>query len=328
MDKPQRLRALLAGAEGLPPLFSLWTHLPAVDRDANQLADATWTFACRHDVDVIKTMPNGMYAVEDYGCALDFTAVAEGGVARVTATPVRHPEDWVSLPKLDIGTGALGRELNALRRLLALVDGQIPVVFTVFSPLTVAAKLSRGAVFDHARTPAGQAAVDIGLASIAAVTGRLAAAAIAAGAAGVFFATQHVGRGVVSDTQFEALAVPHDIAVLQAAAMGWCTIVHLHGDDVRFFDVAERYPAQAINWHVWETPPSLADARAFTGKTLVGGLNRWSVTARDMVAVKQQIGAGRTATQGHRHLVTPGCTLRHPLDEAVLDQVRAWVRAA
>ncbi|SDJ36493.1 hypothetical protein [Aliiruegeria lutimaris] len=46
-------------------LFSFWTHLPDIDRDAEKIAAATVEFQKTFDLDFVKNMPNGMYAIED-----------------------------------------------------------------------------------------------------------------------------------------------------------------------------------------------------------------------------------------------------------------------
>jgi uroporphyrinogen decarboxylase len=43
----------------------------------------------------------------------------------------------------------------------------------------------------------------------------------------------------------------------------WFNLVHLHGTHV-MFDLVADYPAQVINWHDQETPPSLAEALSRT----------------------------------------------------------------
>ncbi len=62
-----------------------------------RLADTTAAFAVRYDLDFVKSMPNGLYCVEDWGCACDYRAIARGGVARVTRPAVTAAADWRAL---------------------------------------------------------------------------------------------------------------------------------------------------------------------------------------------------------------------------------------
>lgn len=94
--------------------FSFWTHVSEKDRNPEQIAEETYALFKKYDLDFIKTMNNGMYAVEDYGCRIDFSEVAAGGVAKVVETPIQSYEDWADVPEMSIEEGALARELKHL----------------------------------------------------------------------------------------------------------------------------------------------------------------------------------------------------------------------
>src|SRR5690625_7940669 len=91
-------------------------------------------------------MNNGMFSVVDYGATIDPSEVKKGGVTKVVDTPINTYEDWADLRDISIEEGALKRELIHLEKLLEKVDGEAPVIITVFSPLTTADKLSKGRV--------------------------------------------------------------------------------------------------------------------------------------------------------------------------------------
>ena len=71
MTKTERVRAALCGEKTDHIPFSFWTHMAGFDLDPELLAQKTYEFARSHDIDFIKTMNNGMYSVEDFGCTLD-----------------------------------------------------------------------------------------------------------------------------------------------------------------------------------------------------------------------------------------------------------------
>ena len=79
-------------------LFSFWTHLPHVDRDAEKLAEATVEFQRTFDLDFVKTMPNCLYAIEDYGAEIELSKVAEGEAMQVSSTPFQVVDDWGRIP--------------------------------------------------------------------------------------------------------------------------------------------------------------------------------------------------------------------------------------
>ena len=132
------------------PARSFWTHLPGIDLDPKRLAEKTYEFFRTYDVDFIKTMNNGMYAIEDFGCEIDYSEISKGGVAKVTKTPIHRPEDWYQLKCCSTESGSLAREREGLQLLVDKVKGEeVPVIFTIFSPLTIANKLSANTLRDH-----------------------------------------------------------------------------------------------------------------------------------------------------------------------------------
>ncbi len=152
MEKIERIKCILNGETPDRPAYGFWTHFPGIDLDARALSEASYAFYKNLDLDFIKSMPNGMFSIQDWGCTCDFSRIARGGVARVTDAAVKTPDDWHRLAELDLDRGAMGRELQALQGLLSLVKEEAAVIATVFSPITTAYKLSEGKIFQHLRT--------------------------------------------------------------------------------------------------------------------------------------------------------------------------------
>jgi uroporphyrinogen decarboxylase len=74
------------------------------------------------------------------------------------------------------------------------------------------------------------------------------------------------------------------------------------------FNLVASYPVQVINWHDVETPPSLAEAKNLTGKTLCGGLRQWETMVRGTPeTVKAEAQAAMEATGGQRFILGTGC---------------------
>ncbi|MEO8754840.1 MAG: uroporphyrinogen decarboxylase family protein [Casimicrobiaceae bacterium] len=319
MDKLERVQAALAGARVDRPPYSFWTHFPGIDLDPIRLAESTVRFAARHDLDFIKTMPNGMYCVEDWGVVCDYSDIASGGVARIVKPAIARAEDWDRLAVLDVHRGALGRELDHLQRVLAAAGPSIPVLATAFSPMTVASKLSNNLHRAHAAEHAQ--ALTRGLETITQVTCAFAREAIGLGCAGVFFAAQDAAYGVMDEGIYRALGEGPDRRVLEAAKLagGWFNVVHMHGEDV-MFDLLASYDVNAVNWHIGETPPSISEYRRRGGdKPIVGGMQRSNITRRDLAAVRADIELALHETDGRGLLLAPACVIRHPVDDAILD---------
>ena len=130
MTKRERIRAVVEGREPDKLPYSFWTHLPGIDLDPERLAEETYKFYRTYDVDFIKTMNNGMYAIEDFGCEIDYSEVLKGGVAHVVKTPIHQAEDWYKLSVCPVDKGSLARELKSLALLLEKTKQEDCLLYT------------------------------------------------------------------------------------------------------------------------------------------------------------------------------------------------------
>ena len=318
MKQFERVAAALRGEAPDRPPYGFWTHLPGLDLEPERLAEATAAFCARYDLDFVKTMPNGMYPVEDWGCVSDYRDIEQGGVARVVQPAIASIEDWDRLEALDVTTGSYGRELDHFALVVKRVGPSIPVLATVFSPLTIAAKLSNTAYRKH--LTCHPEAVARGLEIITRVTCAFAREAVARGCAGVFLATQEASHSVLDEAVYRTVGEPLDSRVVEAAARagGWFNVVHMHGDRV-MFDLLARYDVAALNWHIGETEPSIRGYRASGGtRPILGGLQRNHLTCRDHGAVLGDIERAMVESGGKGLLLAPACVIRHPVDDGTL----------
>ena len=190
MTKRERIRAAVTGGtpDRLP--YGFWTHLPGIDLDPVRLSEETYSFYKAYDLDFIKTMNNGMYPIEDFGCTIDYSQIPLGGVAKVTSTPIHSAADFKKLEPCSIEKGSLARELRGLDLLMEKLKGEdVPVLFTAFSPLTTANKLS-GNTLRKYLDEGEKEAVHYALRVITDTTCALVKEVIRRGADGIFFANQ------------------------------------------------------------------------------------------------------------------------------------------
>ncbi|MGD2205377.1 MAG: uroporphyrinogen decarboxylase family protein, partial [Anaerolineae bacterium] len=251
MNKRQRIEAALRSdpVDRIP--LSLWRHYHREDRTPQGLADATLALARRYNLDLIKLTPSGLYAVEDWSGNHIVHPGTDHEPPYLGSPAVITPGDWRHLPTLDPMTGALGRELEAIRLVAGGQRGKAPLLMTIFSPLTLAFKLAGEGIVEHLREYPTQ--VHAGLETIAETTKRFALAALEAGADGFFFATQLATHRWLTPAEYEEFGQRYDLTVLKAAARSDITVLHLHGRDI-FFQLANRYPVHAVSWHDQETP--------------------------------------------------------------------------
>jgi uroporphyrinogen decarboxylase len=261
VTKRERLAATIARQPVDRPAVSLWRHVPELDHDPRRLADAMLAFQARWDLDFIKVMSSGVYCVEDWGCTVAYRD-APNGAKQCTRHAVTRAEDWRRLAPLDPGAGALGRELEAVRRIAGGRDDEVPVLHTLFSPFTVARKLAGDALAEHVRV--APEAVRAGLETITATLVRYATATFEAGADGLFFATQAATPEVLGEAVFAEWDLPYARRILDAAhGRSFLTLLHAHGKDV-FFDRLAALPAHAMNWHDRTSTPSRAASTSGT----------------------------------------------------------------
>lgn len=316
MNKVERIKATLKGQKADKIPYAFWTHLPGIDLEPQKLAEETYKFFKKYDIDFVKTMNNGMYSIEDFGCTIDFSEIKKGGVAKVISTPINDPSDWEKIKVVDLNSRALARELYSLEMLLEKVAGEAPVVFTIFSPLTTIDKISGKKLKQHIKDGYGKA-IHTALQAVTETTSCLAAKAIELGAAGVFMATQQSCYDIMDEQDYAEFGVPYDLQVLKAADKGWFNAIHAHGDNI-MFNLLKNYPVHAFNWHAWETLPTVDEVRDITGKCLMGGIQRMDITNRKKNEVHHQIYSCIKKLGGRNQILTPGCVVRYPLDEEML----------
>lgn len=87
MTKMERIAAAIRGDAVDTVPYSLWSHLPLIDLDPVKNAEQTYGFYKTYDVDILKTMNNGMYSVEDFGAVADYSEIAGGGKNRFYTCP-------------------------------------------------------------------------------------------------------------------------------------------------------------------------------------------------------------------------------------------------
>ena len=81
MTKRERCMAAVKGEKPDKIPYSLWSHMPQFDHDADAITEKTYEFYKTYDVDFIKTMNNGMYSIEDFGAVIDYSGQGRHGQA-------------------------------------------------------------------------------------------------------------------------------------------------------------------------------------------------------------------------------------------------------
>ncbi len=323
MSHRERIEKALALAETDRLPFGFWWHFPNQDRAPRRLAQLSLELQQKLDLDFIKFSPYGLYSAVDWGVTLD---VRGGKHPPVQAEyPIKRPEDWRRLRPRRGTEGEYLIVLEAQRIALAEMRERVPLVQTVFSPLTTALKLAGPAkLLTHLRE--APSAVHAGLEIITETTRRFAAEVVVRGADGLFFASQTANEGYLTRSEFAEFAKPYDLAVLETVrGRSWFNVLHLHGQKI-MFDQALDYPVQALNYHDREAGPSLAEVRKRTRKCLIGGIGENTTLVHGTLADVDAQVQDAWRQVGHRGLILgPGCVASLESPEADVLQLRKSV---
>ena len=307
MNHRARLESCIAADRLDRPPVALWRHFPVDDQSPGNLAAATVDFQKAYDFDLVKVTPASSFCVKDWGVDDEWRGATEG-TRDYKIRAIREIEDWSKLTALNPRKGCLGGQLECLQMIVDGLDPDVPVLQTIFSPLSQAKNLvGKEKLLVHLRQ--NPDALHAGLRSITESTRSFIQAAVQTGISGVFYAIQHAQLGLMSEAEYSEFGKAYDLQILEATSNLWLNILHLHGEDV-MFDLVADYPVQVINWHDRDTEPSLqAGKRRFSG-TVCGGLQREHTivlgTPTQVIAEAQD---AYQATEGKRFILGTGCVV-------------------
>ncbi len=305
MNKQERLQAAIAGEPVDRVPVSLWRHFPVDDQRPEDLAAATLEFQSLYDFDFVKVTPASSFCVKDWGCNDAWKGNPEG-TRDYIIRPIHKPADWLALQPLDPKTGKLGEHLRALDLIGSGLKGQAPFIQTIFSPISQAKNLVGGdQLVVHARLYPDELRTALNV--ITETTLRFLEAAIETGIAGIFYAVQYASAHYFSEAEYREFGEPYDRQILAAANDLWLNLVHLHGDAV-MFDLCASYPAQVINWHDRETPPTLAEGLTRFKGAVCGGWRQWdTMVLGNPDQVRAEAEQATASTGGRRLILGTGC---------------------
>jgi uroporphyrinogen decarboxylase len=194
---------------------------------------------------------------------------------------------------------------------VAKAGAEVDVIQTVFNPLTVASGLlaMRPAAF-HELTRHRPALVHKGLATIARVLARYAAACRDVGAGGVFFATVDWGtRDAADEAVYREYGRPYDLQVLAAVHEAPVNVLHVCRDH-NLLELLLDYPVAAFNWDDRGAGnASLAAAQRQTARAVMGGIDRGALRDGTPEAIAAQARQALAETGGRRVILAAGCSV-------------------
>ena len=303
MNKRERLEATIHGQPVDRVPIALWRHFPGDDQRPPDLAKATVAWQLRWDFDFVKVTPASAFCVRDWGAEDEWIGNIEG-TREYTRRPIRDPEDWSILTRLDPRAGRLGEQLRCLELIRAQLP-DTPIVQTIFNPLSQAKNLAGPDMVALLRQYPREA--ERGLDTITATAIDFIRALKPIGIDGIFLAVQHASPHWLSSDEYRAYGVEYDRRILEASSDLWLNVVHLHGAPVHF-DLLADYPVQVWNWHDRETAPDLRGGLARVPGAVCGGIARDATLLRGTPEqVQAEVQDALQRTGGRRLIVGTGC---------------------
>ena len=169
-------------------------------------------------------------------------------------------------------------------------------------------------------------AVDHALEAVTVTLAAYARAAVAAGADGLFYATNMATQELATAAECRRFQRPYDLRVLGAVAGAPFNLLHVCGEGVRFDEFVD-YPVTALSWATVSGNPALADGHRRTGRAVVGGLPAKPAIAGLPPAEVEARGRRAIAEMGGRFLLLGAdCSINPDTPEAVIDAARAATR--
>jgi uroporphyrinogen decarboxylase len=305
-SKRERLQAVIAGEIADRAPIAMWRHFPVDDQEPLKLAGATGDFQDRYDFDFIKVTPSSSFCLRDWG-AQDVWEGSTEGTRRYTRRVINHSADWKVLEPLQPTAPFLRAQLDCLRALKDRYREDVPIIQTIFNPLSQAKNLAGPErLVEHLhRDPAS---VEVGLETITRTTLDFIQAAKATGIAGLFYAVQHASFQHFDLAGYNRFGLKYDRRLMEAAEDLWLNVLHLHGEAL-IFDVASQLPAQIVNWHDRGPGPSLAEGKSRIRGAVCGGIQRWDAI---VLGTPESVAAQASEaldTMNHCMVLGTGCVL-------------------
>jgi len=323
MTKRERVMAAVRGEPVDRVPVSLWLHNFATENSAETLTAETLRLARRFDWDFLKPQSRAQCFAEMWG--LRYTPSRERATPyTVTRAPLTTADDLRRLEPVAAQSGALGEQLQALRAIRQAVGTETPIIWTVFSPLMVLPFLLEGGrAMAISLMRAEPAAVDHALGAMAETLAAYAGAAVAAGADGLFYATNMATRELSTAAECRRFQRPHDLRILGQAQNAPFNVLHVCGTGI-LFDEFTDYPMAALSWATVPGNPSLKEAHTRTGRAVIGGL-----PAKPEI---RTLAPGEVAARGRRAiaemggrslLLGPDCSIDPDTPDSVMEAATA-----
>lgn len=331
MTKAERIHAMTEGRPVDRAGISGWLHMPMVDRYVKDFTKATIDFTDNMGWDFVKLMSNGHYFAEAYGAEIRWRNDPKEWSGEILRYPARTAEDLAALAVLEPEENPVfRREIEIARNVCAHYKGEVPVLATIFTPLTWMQEMMRSTVPGPALQMMAEhpAEVHKALEALLETNKKLMDRMIEAGVDGFFVSTQWACGSLISKAQMDEFCHPYDKELMRYVKdRTWFNMLHIHYcEDLKFEEFRDYEGIQALNW---ENCTKISDMSRLTSirtvremypdKVLIGGIdqhNDFHNADNDREAIKdvlrRRLLTALEECGDSRFIFAPGCAL--PLD--------------
>jgi len=297
------------GVADRPP-FGAWGHAYREEWSPAELAAVTVERARQFGWDFVKFQPRASSFAEAFGSVYHPAGHRlKGPVLEKEAVPDLEAWNTVAL----VNRQALDDQVDSLHMVAKQLGFGVPVIQTVFSPLTVAGYLvgknSSRVVRELRKHPE---LVQPAMERIAEALVDFSKRSVEAGAAGIFYAISgYASRDAMPEDVYRELVLPSDQAVLsQLPHAAWFNAVHLCGSKLHF-SLVDEMPSQVVSWSIHNLgTPTLSQGRNLSGRAVMGGLGqRKSLLYGPPAEVQSEAKRAIADTGGRGLLLAPGCSV-------------------
>lgn len=328
MNGTERIQALLQGKEIDRTPIGGWYHMPLTDRNIRDFSEELIMSTDSNHWDFMKIMTNGHYYTEAYGGKIHFSTKQDKWYGTIEEYPIKNARDAENLPVLGVENPVFYRELEVLKRLKDYYQDRIPLVATIFNPLTAvqecAGSLDSGPI--KKLMEENPDALHKALKAMTKTNMNYLDALFAEGIDGIFLANQYSMEHIISDEQYDEFCEPYEREIVQyCKGRTWFNMAHAHGDKKlriqRYYDYSMD-EIQALNWE--NCPVGLKDdeittiknVRSETNKILIAGIDQnhdFITPENDRESVKRLlVKRFQNALQengSNRFIFAPGCAM-------------------
>jgi len=292
------------------PPVGAWGHTYRQEWSPVDLAAVTVERARKFGWDFVKFQPRATFFAEAFGSVYHPSGHALRAPILIKPA-VPDLDSWSSVSLVE--KKALDDQVESIGIVARELGPDVPVIQTVFSPITVGGYLvgkSQSRIVRELRK--NPELVGPALDKIAGALVDFSRRSVEAGAAGIFYAISgYAGRGVMREEAYRDLVLPYDLAVLEALPeSAWFNVLHLCGSNLNF-SLARDLPSHAVSWSIHnQGNPSLSGGRDIAGRAVMGGLSqRSALVYGPPPRIEEEVRAAIRETGGRGLLLAPGCSV-------------------